>query len=230
MNERKWLYQTPAEILIKASNGASDFGNKFGQPLICGSLFTFEHCENEKQFAYDKVIMLAGGVGFAAKKDAIKGEPKPGQSVVIAGGDNYRIGMGGGAVSSVETGQYANAIELNAVQRANPEMQKRVANLVRALAESAFNPIVSIHDHGAGGHLNALSELIESTGGFIDISSLPVGDPTLSDREIIGNESQERMGFLIKPEDVPLVERIAQRERATLYIVGETDGSKRLKF
>ena len=230
MNERKWLYQTPAEILIKASNGASDFGNKFGQPLICGSLFTFEHCENEKQFAYDKVIMLAGGVGFAAKKDAIKGEPKPGQSVVIAGGDNYRIGMGGGAVSSVETGQYANAIELNAVQRANPEMQKRVANVIRALAESAFNPIVSIHDHGAGGHLNALSELIEATGGFIDIDALPVGDPTLSDKEIIGNESQERMGFVIKPKDIPLVERIAQRERAPLYVVGRTTDDHRLTF
>ena len=230
MNERKWLYQTPAEILIKASNGASDFGNKFGQPLICGSLFTFEHCENEKQFAYDKVIMLAGGVGFAAKKDAIKGEPKPGQSVVLAGGDNYRIGMGGGAVSSVETGRYANAIELNAVQRANPEMQKRVANVIRALAESAFNPIVSIHDHGAGGHLNALSELIEATGGFIDIDALPVGDPTLSDKEIIGNESQERMGFVIKPKDIPLVERIAERERAPLYVVGHTTDDHRLHF
>lgn len=230
MNERKWLYQTPAEILIKASNGASDFGNKFGQPLICGSLFTFEHCENEKQFAYDKVIMLAGGVGFAAKKDAIKGEPQPGQSVVIAGGDNYRIGMGGGAVSSVETGQYANAIELNAVQRANPEMQKRVSNVIRALAESAFNPIVSIHDHGAGGHLNALSELIEATGGFIDIDALPVGDPTLSDKEIIGNESQERMGFVIRAKDIPLVERIAQRERAPLYVVGQTTDDRRLTF
>ncbi|MDE6278147.1 MAG: phosphoribosylformylglycinamidine synthase [Muribaculaceae bacterium] len=230
MNERKWLYQTPAEILIKASNGASDFGNKFGQPLICGSLFTFEHSENERQLAYDKVIMLAGGVGFAAKKDALKGEPKAGQAVVIAGGDNYRIGMGGGAVSSVETGRYANAIELNAVQRANPEMQKRVANVIRALAESSFNPIVSIHDHGAGGHLNALSELIESTGGFIDIDALPVGDPTLSDKEIIGNESQERMGFVIKPKDIPLVERIAERERAPLYVVGKTTDDHRLTF
>ncbi len=230
IEERKWLYHKPADILIKASNGASDFGNKFGQPLICGSVLTFEHAENTKLWGYDKVIMLAGGVGYANAGHALKAEPEPGMKVALSGGDNYRIGMGGGAVSSVDTGRYAGAIELNAVQRANPEMQKRVANLVRALAESAFNPIVSIHDHGAGGHLNALSELIESTGGFIDISSLPVGDPTLSDREIIGNESQERMGFLIKPEDVSLVERIAQRERAPLYIVGETDGSKRLKF
>lgn len=230
MNPRVWLYQTPAEILIKASNGASDFGNKFGQPLICGSLLTFEHTESGIEYGYDKVIMLAGGVGYADRKDAIKGTPKPGQKVVVAGGDNYRIGMGGGAVSSVNTGSYDNSIELNAVQRANPEMQKRVSNVIRALAESEHNPIVSIHDHGAGGHLNALSELVEETGGHIDIDKLPVGDPTLSDKEIVGNESQERMGFVINAEDIPLVERIAERERAPLYVVGETTGDHRFTF
>lgn len=230
MNPRVWLYQTPAEILIKASNGASDFGNKFGQPLICGSLLTFEHEENERKYAYDKVIMLAGGVGFAARKDAIKGHPEAGEKVVVMGGDNYRIGMGGGAVSSVETGQYDNSIELNAVQRANPEMQKRVSNVIRALAESDNNPVVSIHDHGAGGHLNALSELVEETGGKIDIDALPVGDPTLSAKEIVGNESQERMGMVIKAEDIPYVERVAQRERAPMYVVGETTGDNRFVF
>ena len=230
MNPRVWLYQTPAEILIKASNGASDFGNKFGQPLICGSLLTFEHDENGRMYAYDKVIMLAGGVGFAAKKDAIKGEPTPGQKVVILGGDNYRIGMGGGAVSSVETGSYDNSIELNAIQRANPEMQKRVSNVIRALAESDSNPIVSIHDHGAGGHLNALSELVETTGGKIDMSALPVGDPTLSAKEIVGNESQERMGLVIKEKDIEYVNRIAERERSPLYVVGETTGDNRFVF
>jgi phosphoribosylformylglycinamidine synthase len=230
MNPRVWLYQTPADILIKASNGASDFGNKFGQPLICGSLLTFEHDEAGRLYAYDKVIMLAGGVGFAAKKDAIKGTPTPGEKVVVMGGDNYRIGMGGGAVSSVETGQYANAIELNAVQRANPEMQKRVANVIRALAEDANNPIVSIHDHGAGGHLNALSELVEATGGHIDLDALPIGDKTLSAKEIVGNESQERMGMVIEAKDIPYVERIAQRERAPLYVVGETTDDNRFVF
>lgn len=132
---RKWLYQTPEQILIKASNGASDFGNKFGQPLICGSVLTMEHFENYKQFGFDKVIMLAGGVGYGKKKDSAKATPVPGDKIVILGGDNYRIGMGGGAVSSVATGEYNNAIELNAVQRSNPEMQKRVSNAVRALSE-----------------------------------------------------------------------------------------------
>lgn len=230
MNPRAWLYQTPCDILIKASNGASDFGNKFGQPLICGSLLTFEHDENGKLYAYDKVIMLAGGVGFASRRDAIKGTPVPDEKVVIMGGDNYRIGMGGGAVSSVATGQYANAIELNAVQRANPEMQKRVANVIRALAEAPENPIVSIHDHGAGGHLNALSELVEETGGKIEIGALPVGDKTLSAKEIVGNESQERMGMVMKADDIEFVRRIADRERAPFYVVGETTGDHRFVF
>lgn len=229
-NPRVWLYQTPCDILIKASNGASDFGNKFGQPLICGSLLTFEHDENGRMYAYDKVIMLAGGVGFAAKKDAIKGTPQPGEKVVVMGGDNYRIGMGGGAVSSVETGQYDNAIELNAVQRANPEMQKRVSNVIRALAESDDNPIVSIHDHGAGGHLNALSELVEATGGRIDLDCLPIGDATLSAKEIVGNESQERMGMVLDQSHIDYVKRIADRERAPMYVVGETTADDRFVF
>ena len=230
MEARPWLYQTPEEILIKASNGASDFGNKFGQPLICGSVLTFEHAEDNRQFAYDKVIMLAGGVGFANKRDAIKGTPVPGEKVVLLGGDNYRIGMGGGAVSSVDTGLYDNSIELNAVQRANPEMQKRVSNVIRALAECDDNPIVSIHDHGAGGHLNALSELVEETGGIIHMDALPIGDPTLSAKEIIGNESQERMGMVVEEKDVAMIGRIADRERSPFYVIGETTGDHRFVF
>jgi phosphoribosylformylglycinamidine synthase len=219
---RPWLYQTPEEILIKASNGASDFGNKFGQPLINGSVLTYEHFENDKKYAYDKVIMLAGGIGFGKKADSLKDVPEPGEKVVLLGGDNYRIGMGGGAVSSVNTGQFENKIELNAVQRANPEMQKRVFNAIRALSESDVNPVVSIHDHGAGGHLNCLSELVEDTGGVINIDKLPVGDPTLSLKEIVGNESQERMGLVIKEEYIENLRKIAERERAPMYVIGET--------
>lgn len=228
--EREWLYQTPEEILIKASNGASDFGNKFGQPIITGSVVTFEHFENNRRYGFDKVIMQAGGIGFAAKKDSLKDEPTKGDKVVLLGGDNYRIGMGGGAVSSVATGEFKNHIELNAVQRANPEMQKRVFNAIRALSESAENPIISIHDHGAGGHLNCLSELVESTGGKIDTSKLPVGDPTLSQKEIIGNESQERMGLVIHEKDVPLLQRISERERAPMYVIGEATGDMQFTF
>ena len=227
---RQWLYQTPQQILTKASNGASDFGNKFGQPLICGSVLTFEHQEGKEKYAYDKVIMLAGGVGYGTKRDCLKKEPQKGNKVVVVGGDNYRIGLGGGSVSSVDTGRYSNGIELNAVQRANPEMQKRAYNLVRALCEEDVNPIVSIHDHGSAGHLNCLSELVEECGGEIDMTKLPIGDKTLSSKEIIANESQERMGLLIDEKHIEHVRKIAERERAPLYVVGETTGDAHFSF
>jgi len=255
MPERKWLYQTPMDILIKASNGASDFGNKFGQPLIAGSVLTFEHqeasrgdipsgtvrpdqasdvttsaVEMPRRLGYDKVIMQAGGIGYGKAEQALKDIPKTGDKIVILGGDNYRIGMGGAAVSSADTGEFNSAIELNAVQRSNPEMQKRAANAIRGMVENDTNPIVSIHDHGAGGHLNCLSELVEETGGKIDLDKLPVGDPTLSAKEIIGNESQERMGLVIGQKDIDLLARIAERERSPMYEVGEVTGDDRFTF
>ncbi|SNR42803.1 phosphoribosylformylglycinamidine synthase [Maribacter sedimenticola] len=247
MPERKWLYQTPMDILIKASNGASDFGNKFGQPLISGSVLTFEHDEasspfdstddnmssasqNQRRLGFDKVIMQAGGIGYGKVEQAIKDKPQTGNKIVILGGDNYRIGMGGAAVSSADTGEFSSAIELNAVQRSNPEMQKRAANAIRGMVESDENTIVSIHDHGAGGHLNCLSELVEETGGKIDLDKLPVGDPTLSAKEIIGNESQERMGLVIGKDHIDLLKRIADRERSPMYEVGDVTGDDRFTF
>ncbi|MGB7393749.1 MAG: phosphoribosylformylglycinamidine synthase [Pricia sp.] len=261
MPERKWLYQNPMDILIKASNGASDFGNKFGQPLIAGSVLTFEHQytvaipeagytssaegpddgkefmesrrtyhESRRRLGYDKVIMQAGGIGYAKADQAIKDTPRTGDKIVVLGGDNYRIGMGGAAVSSADTGEFDSAIELNAVQRSNPEMQKRAANAIRGMVEGETNPIVSIHDHGAGGHLNCLSELVEETGGKIDLDKLPVGDPTLSAKEIIGNESQERMGLVIGEKDLDLLARIAERERSPIYQVGDVTGDHKFTF
>ena len=231
-NQKKkdWLYQNPKDILIKASNGASDYGNKFGQPLINGSVLTFEHSEEKNNLGYDKVIMLAGGIGYGKENESKKKKISNGDYVIVLGGDNYRIGMGGGAVSSVNTGEFKNNIELNAVQRSNPEMQKRVANVIRVLAEEINNPILSIHDHGAGGHLNCLSELLEETGGLININKLPIGDPTLSEKEIIGNESQERMGLVIKKEDFNKIKKIADRERAPIYHVGYVKDNNKLVF
>ena len=229
IKKRNWKYQTPSDILIKASNGASDFGNCFGQPLIVGSLFTFEHKEGDEIHSYDKVIMLAGGVGYGELSQSMKGKPKRGDIIVLLGGDNYRIGMGGASVSSTDTGSYDNSIELNAVQRSNPEMQKRVTNTIRSLFEMDENPIVSIHDHGAGGHLNCFSELVEDTGGEIYLDSLPIGDPSLSYKELIGNESQERIGIIIREEDYEIVKNIAERERAPIYKVGKVTGDKKFK-
>ena len=230
MSERPWLYQTPMDILIKASNGASDFGNKFGQPLITGSVLTFEHEEGNRKIGYDKVIMQAGGIGYGKLSQAIKKKPSEGDRIVILGGENYRIGMGGAAVSSADTGAFGSGIELNAIQRSNPEMQKRAANAVRGMVESDDNSIVSIHDHGAGGHLNCLSELVEETGGLIDLDKLPVGDPTLSAKEIIGNESQERMGLVIGEQNMDKLQRIADRERSPMYDVGVVTNDHRFTF
>ena len=230
MEERDWLYQTPLDILIKASNGASDFGNKFGQPLITGSVLTFEHEEHARKLGFDKVIMMAGGIGYGKAEQALKDTPQQGDQIVILGGENYRIGMGGAAVSSADTGAFSSGIELNAIQRSNPEMQKRAANAVRGMVESDINPIVSIHDHGAGGHLNCLSELVEDTGGKINIDALPVGDPTLSAKEIIGNESQERMGLVIGKKDLDTLQRVADRERSPMYQVGEVTADHQFTF
>ena len=230
MDQRKWLYQTPIDILIKASNGASDFGNKFGQPLISGSLYTFEHEEHGRKLGFDKVIMLAGGIGYGTRRDSLKETPSTGDNIVVMGGDNYRIGMGGAAVSSADTGEFNKSITLNAVQRSNPEMQKRVANTIRSMVESDENKIVSIHDHGAGGHLNCLSELVEETGGLIDLDALPVGDKTLSNKEIIGNESQERMGLVIHEKDLSFLHRVADRERSPIYDVGKVTNDNKFVF
>ena len=230
MEERDWLYQTPLDILIKASNGASDFGNKFGQPLITGSVLTFEHEEHARKLGFDKVIMMAGGIGYGKAEQALKDTPQQGDQIVILGGENYRIGMGGAAVSSADTGAFSSGIELNAIQRSNPEMQKRAANAVRGMVESDINPIVSIHDHGAGGHLNCLSELVEDTGGKINIDALPLGDPTLSAKEIIGNESQERMGLVIGEKDINTLQRVADRERSPMYQVGEVTADHQFTF
>ena len=181
-------------------------------------------------YAYDRTIMLAGGVGYGLRDAAIKDKPAAGDKIVVLGGDNYRIGMAGGSVSSVASGGLKAELELSAVQRPNPEMQKRVYNAIRALVESSKNPIKLIHDHGAGGHMNCLAELVEDSGGRIDVTKLPVGDSSLSTKEILSNESQERMGLILAAEDVGLFEEICKREQAPMYVVGDATGDMELKF
>ena len=227
---RNWKYQTPQQILTKASNGASDFGNKFGQPLVVGGLLTYEGKCGRGFYGYDRTVMLAGGVGYADAEHALKRSSEPGDQLVMLGGENYRIGMAGGSVSSVDTGAVSQSLELSAVQRANPEMQKRAYNVIRALAEAPDNPIKLVHDHGAGGHMNCFSELLEATGGRVDVDALPLGDPTLSSREILCNESQERMGLIGPQSAIERIRKIAERERAPMYVVGEVTSDNRLLF
>ena len=222
---RHWKFHSPEDILIKASNGASDFGNKFGQPLITGSIATVEMETSRSLYAYDRCVMLAGGVGYGALSQAKKGTPSIGDLLIVLGGDNYRIGMAGSSVSSADSGSYTEALELSAVQRSNPEMQKRVYNAIRALTEREDNPIKLIHDHGAGGHINCFAELLDPNGGKIFLNQLPSGDATLSAREILCNESQERLGLVISAADLQMVQQICERERAPLYVVGEVTDS-----
>lgn len=225
----KGALHSPDELLIRASDGASDFGNKFGQPLICGSVLTLEEPAGDCIRGYDKVVMMAGGVGYVPADCAVKAAVEPGMRIVVLGGDSYRIGMGGGSVSSMDGGSYG-AMALNAVQRANPEMQRRVANVIRALVDAGAPGIAAIHDHGAGGHVNALSELMSPVGGHVDMERLAKGDATLTDAELLCNESQERVALAVSAESLPLVEAIARRERAPLSVVGTIEATGRIVF
>ena len=174
--------------------------------------------------------MLAGGIGFGKKQDSLKDMPgKVTKSLLWVA---IITGSGWAAVLFRLLLQVNMKMPLNSMPFSDQilKCRKRVYNAIRAMTEMDKNPIISIHDHGAGGHLNSLSELVEATGGEIDITKLPVGDPTLSAKEIIGNESQERMGFLLKDKDVELMKRIAERERAPFYVVGETTGDHRFTF
>lgn len=229
-NPRPWRH-SPEQILVRASDGASDFSNKFGQPLICGSLLTFEAVDADGELrAFDKAVMLAGGVGIVPESTSHKSRPCPGMAIVVLGGDSYRIGMGGGSVSSMATGEASNALELDAVQRANPEMQRRVANVLRALTEHSAPGIAAVHDHGAGGHANALSELMADVGGCVDLSALPKGDPTLTDLELMCNESQERVALAVIPSALGLLTAVAARERCPMTVAGRIEDTGRIVF
>ena len=225
MEERPWLYQSPVDILIKASNGASDFGNKFGQPLISGSVLTFEHEHAGKKYGYDKVIMQAGGIGYGVAEQSKKDVPQKGDKIVVMGGDNYRIGMGGSAVSSVDTGSFANQIELNAVQRANPEMQKKSSQCYPCHGGIIGKPN-HFHSRSRCWWTSELSFRISGRHWWKNrfTENFQIGDTTLSAKEIVGNESQERMGLVIKEKDIAKLEKVSQRERAPFYVVGEITG------
>ncbi|MDR0398026.1 MAG: phosphoribosylformylglycinamidine synthase [Candidatus Nomurabacteria bacterium] len=231
MPARSWLYQDPIKILIRASNGASDYGNKIGQPLINGSVLPFEHRIGNLKYGFDKPIMLASGFGCVKHDNLEKREPEKGMIIVLLGGKNYRIGVGGGSSSSVNLGAHNRQIELNSVQRPDPEMQRLVMKVIDSFARFAnYNPIQSVHDHGAGGHGNCFAELVGKAGGEIWLDALPLGDNSLIYKEIIGNESQERMGILIEHNDWGLVKQVAAREKCPAYVVGRITGSGRFVF
>ncbi|KAH7681325.1 phosphoribosylformylglycinamidine synthase protein [Dioscorea alata] len=221
---------SPLQILIDASNGASDYGNKFGEPLIQGFTRTFGmRLPNGERREWLKPIMFSGGIGQIDHSHIEKGEPDVGMLVVKIGGPAYRIGMGGGAASSMVSGQNDADLDFNAVQRGDAEMAQKLYRVVRACAEMGEdNPIISIHDQGAGGNCNVVKEIIYPKGAEIDIRAIVVGDSTLSVLEIWGAEYQEQDALLVKPESRNLLQSICERERVSMAVIGTISGSGRV--
>ncbi len=220
---------SPLDILIEGSNGTSDYGNCFGEPLILGHVQSFGLDTKDGYRSWFKPIMYSEGAGMIDDRHVAKGKPEKGMLVVQIGGPAYRIGMGGGAASSMMSGENTAELDFNAVQRGNAEMEQRVNRVMRACIElGEDNPIISAHDLGAGGDSNALPEIVDPAGGRIDLRSIPVGDASLSVLEIWGNESQERNAFLIWPADIDRFKHVCEREAAPYAIVGEVTGDGQL--
>ncbi|KAJ9160153.1 hypothetical protein P3X46_025583 [Hevea brasiliensis] len=221
---------SPLQILIDASNGASDYGNKFGEPLIQGYTRTFGmRLPSGERREWLKPIMFSGGIGQIDHMHITKGEPDLGMLVVKIGGPAYRIGMGGGAASSMVSGQNDAELDFNAVQRGDAEMAQKLYRVVRACIEMGENnPIISIHDQGAGGNCNVVKEIIYPKGAVIDIRAIVVGDHTMSVLEIWGAEYQEQDAILVKPESRDLLQSICERERVSMAVIGTINGEGRV--
>lgn len=221
---------TPLQIEIDASNGASDYGNKFGEPVIQGYTRSFGlRLPNGERREYIKPIMFSGGIGQMDARHTDKGKPEPKMLVTKIGGPAYRIGMGGGAASSMVQGENEAELDFNAVQRGDAEMEQKLNRVIRACVELGDkNPIVSIHDQGAGGNCNVLKEIVEPEGARIDIRSVIVGDNTLSVLEIWGAEFQENDALLIRPEHADLFDALCKREKMLYAFVGEVTGDGKI--
>ncbi|PNW79730.1 hypothetical protein CHLRE_08g364800v5 [Chlamydomonas reinhardtii] len=221
---------SPQQILIDASNGASDYGNKFGEPLICGYTRTYgQRLPNGERREWLKPIMFSGGVGQIDHRHLEKNPPQVGMLVVKIGGPAYRIGMGGGAASSVPSGSNKAELDFNAVQRGDAEYSQKLWRVVRSCVELGDkNPIVQIHDQGAGGNCNVVKEIIYPLGAKIDVRAVKVGDETLSVLEIWGAEYQENDCLLIKSEHRDMLQSICDRERCFMQVIGTIDGSGRV--
>ena len=220
----------PLTIEIEASNGASDYGNKFGEPVITGFTRSFGlRLPNGERREYIKPIMFSGGVGQLDDRHLHKGQPEKGMLVVKVGGPAYRIGLGGGAASSRVQDAAQAALDFDAVQRGDAEMENKMNRVIRAAIECrGANPIVSIHDQGAGGNGNVLKEISAPNGAELDIRKVVVGDPTMSVRELWGAEFQENDAILIRPEDREFIEEVGRRENVPVMILGEITDTGRM--
>ncbi len=216
-------------IEIEASNGASDYGNKFGEPLIQGFTRSFDlRLRSGQRWGFIKPIMFTGGIGQIDGRHTEKAAEKKGMLIVQVGGPAYRVGFGGGAASSMLQGENAEELDFNAVQRGDAEMEQKMNRVIRACNEMGDTTLVDvIHDQGAGGPANVLKELVEHSGGRIEIRNIRVGDPTMSVLEIYVAEYQERNGFLISPKNIKEFQSICDREKVACEVLGEVTGDLR---
>lgn len=225
--------ETPLRIILGAPRGAYRYGNEFGEPTISGSTTAFEHIHANEHgvefFGFTKCGMWSIGLGWVDRRHLKKLKPQPGLRIVQLGGDGYRIGLGGASGSSKTAGSQKAELDWNSVQRANAEMEKVVDRVIQAfIMLGDNNPICSIHDLGAGGDANALTELVYPSGGIVYLRRIPSGDSTMSPLEIWCNESQERIVLLMNSKDLPLARQIASREKCPLAVIGEVSGDGRL--
>ena len=224
-------FATPLSILIKASNGASDYGNKFGEPIICGFTRSYGlyHIESRRHIEWAKPIMFSAGIAQTDRASLYKKEPEKGQNIVRIGGPAYRIGIGGGSASSREQTSETKELDWNAVQRGDPEMENRMNRLVRSCVELGDrNPIMSIHDQGAGGMGNVTKEIAYPLGGEIDLSKVTLGDTTLNTLEIWTSEHQEQNTLLIDPKNMIILENLGKRENVDVSVIGTITGTGRI--
>lgn len=218
------------EIEIEASNGASDYGNKFGEPLIQGFTRSFDmRLSDGERWGFLKPIMFTAGIGQIDGRHTEKATAEKGMLIVQVGGPAYRVGFGGGAASSMLQGENESSLDFNAVQRGDAEMEQKMNRVIRACNEMGEKTLIDvIHDQGAGGPANVLKELVETSGGRVEIRNIRVGDPTMSVLEIYVAEYQERCGFLIRPENIEQFKAICGREKVNCEVLGEVTGD--LKF
>ncbi len=221
---------SPIEILIGESNGASDYGNCFGEPVIQGFARSFGlRLADGSRREWVKPIMFTGGVGQMDARHGEKGSPQPGMLVIQIGGPAYRIGMGGGAASSMIQGENKEELDFSAVQRGDAEMEQKMNRVIRACVEMGDrNPIVSVHDQGAGGPCNVLTELVDPAGARIQIRNFTLGDKTMSVLEIWGAEYQERTALLLHKDRLDEFRSVCTREKVVCEVLGEVTGDGRI--
>jgi len=219
----------PLEIEIEASNGASDYGNKFGEPVIQGFTRSFDmRLENGERWGFLKPIMFTAGIGQIDDRLTEKADAEKGMLIVQVGGPAYRVGFGGGAASSMLQGENASDLDFDAVQRGDAEMEQKMSRVIRACNEMGGKTLIDVmHDQGAGGPANVLKELVEKSGGRVEIRNIRVGDPTMSVLEIYVAEYQERCGLLIRPEKIEQFQEICGREKVSCEVLGEVTGDLR---